>query len=440
MLRPLLAGAQEAGSVLVPALYVHHARVAGHFDLRFTEVRHHIRLEDCDFDRPINLHGARLRQFTLVTCSFPGLDATTAQIEGSLVLADCTITGRTELPGARVSGAVILDGSRLEGLDATGLQVGTDIVARPRHDGIPFSCRGRLDIKRANVGGSVLFEGAALSHPGRTALSAMDLTVGAIMNCCEGFAVDGKIDLSFADVRSKVCFKEAHLGNPGDVALRARHLKADEFVLPVTAPVDGHVDLRHARIGVIRDDRATWPATLSQDGLVYQALEPHLPAARRLDWVARDPAGYLPHAYEQLAATYRRLGQDADARTVLLAKQRRRRGTVGPLPRLWGYLQDLTAGYGYRPLRAAAWLAVLLAAGAVFFASHPPPPAEAGKGLVFSPVMYALDLLLPVVDFGQQGAFRPAGGAAWVAYGLIAAGWLLAITVVAAITRTLSRQ
>jgi hypothetical protein len=32
---------------------------------------------------------------------------------------------------------------------------------------------------------------------------------------------------------------------------------------------------------------------------------------------------------------------------------------------------------------------------------------ESGKGPVFNPVTYTLDLLLPIIDFGQEKAFSP---------------------------------
>jgi hypothetical protein len=56
-------------------------------------------------------------------------------------------------------------------------------------------------------------------------------------------------------------------------------------------------------------------------------------------------------------------GRDDDARTVLLAGERRRRGGLSGLGRAWCWLQDLTVGYGYRSLRAAGWLLLLFAIG-----------------------------------------------------------------------------
>ncbi|MEU8695189.1 hypothetical protein [Streptomyces sp. NPDC048665] len=49
-------------------------------------------------------------------------------------------------------------------------------------------------------------------------------------------------------------------------------------------------------------------------------------AVRKL--VTRDADGFVPRAYEQLAVSYRRVGDDAEACTVQLAKQRHRRITL----------------------------------------------------------------------------------------------------------------
>lgn len=49
------------------------------------------------------------------------------------------------------------------------------------------------------------------------------------------------------------------------------------------------------------------------DGVVYDVLDPLLSVPDRLAWLGSQPDGYRPLPYEQLAATYRRLGHDADA-------------------------------------------------------------------------------------------------------------------------------
>ncbi|SCL17762.1 hypothetical protein GA0070624_1372 [Micromonospora rhizosphaerae] len=91
----------------------------------------------------------------------------------------------------------------------------------------------------------------------------------------------------------------------------------------------------------------------------------------------------------------------------------------------WGGLQDLTVGYGYRPVRAAGWLAALLVVGTTMLGLNPPRAVEPGKAPDFVASIYTLDLILPVIDLGQQSAFHPVGASVWFAYALIAAGLLL---------------
>lgn len=110
------------------------------------------------------------------------------------------------------------------------------------------------------------------------------------------------------------------------------------------------------------------------------------------------------------------------------------------MQRWWGLLQDWTVGYGYRPLRAALWLLLLLIPGTCAFAFDHPSAVKQAKAPPFNPFLYTLDLLLPVVGFGQQQAFNPQGWQQWLAAGLIAAGWILATTVAAGLTRTLARR
>ncbi|HVB42852.1 MAG TPA: hypothetical protein VNF47_09135 [Streptosporangiaceae bacterium] len=57
----------------------------------------------------------------------------------------------------------------------------------------------------------------------------------------------------------------------------------------------------------------------------------------------------------------------------------------------------------------------------------------------FNPVVYTLDLLLPLVDLGQKHAFNPAGAEQWLSYLLMAAGWIFVTTIAAAAARVLQR-
>lgn len=125
---------------------------------------------------------------------------------------------------------------------------------------------------------------------------------------------------------------------------------------------------------------------------------------------------------------------------VQLAKQRRHRRTLPWYAKLWGYLQDSTVGYGFRPMRAAAWLLALQLLGTTAYGLQHPQPLNKNEAPDFNAVFYTLDPLLPIIDFGQERAYTPHGWYQWLSYLLIATGWILATTIAAGVTRAISRQ
>ena len=217
------------------------------------------------------------------------------------------------------------------------------------------------------------------------------------------------------------------------------HLRAAELTLRFAAAPEGGIHLTNAQVGVLNDDPATWPPHLALDGFAYERIAEPGGVARRIRWLRRENGGYRPGPYEHLAAVYRRQGLDGEARRVLLAKQRARRRTLPIAARPWGFVQDAAVGYGYRPERALGWLAALLITGTLVFGWHHPVASSADKAPPFNALIYSLDLLLPVINFGQGRAYVATGGYQWVAYLLTAAGWILATTIAAGVARAVNR-
>ncbi|MFD9003712.1 membrane-associated oxidoreductase [Streptomyces sp. NPDC059582] len=431
----VLGGSSESGEA--PALRIAGAVITGVLDLRHAEIRHPVRVASCRFQHCLELDGAQTRQLDISGSCLPALAATSLRVEGALRLTDCRVAGSVRLSNAGISGGIFLDGARLGSGDGWALQldhasVGADVWAPG------LVALGGIRLGTAHVEGAVNLEDAQVQSTNGDALDAARLTVGTVLNG-GGLTAEGRVRLTGAKVAGWVSFIEARLSNPGGVALGISSCEAVQLTLRGAHPVRGDVRMHYAAFKVIEAEPQVWPATVRLEGLMYEALAPRLPAADRLALLQRDADGFVPHSYEQLAASYRRVGDDAEARTVQLAKQRRRRAAMPWYARLWGHLQDAAVGYGFRPARAGGWLLALLLVGWVAFGTHPPPPVEHGKGPGFNAPVYTLDLLLPVVDFGQQSAFAPAGFYQWLSYLLIAVGWVLATTIAAGITRTLSR-
>ncbi|GGM16797.1 oxidoreductase [Streptomyces fumigatiscleroticus] len=484
----LLGAGDEPARGKRPALRLSGARITGSLDVPFAEILMPVVMADCRFDAAPQMQGARIHEVVLTGCVLPGLDLGTAQIEGRLVLSRCHLSGplvltRTQIhadvdlrdtviraPGTeaisavhlrvdghilctclevhgvfRLSGAVISGEFDLEGaalhnpqghaLDAYHVQVTADFTCHPG-----FTAEGRIILSGATVGAAIGFCGARLRNPGDIALEAVDVSVHRNFDLGEGLSAVGGIELDGARIGTRLSLRDATVTNPGGTAVSLRLAQIRETDLRTRQPIDGTVDASNAQLGTVYDAVDSWPTDLRLDGTAYDALATPLTAADRLRWLRRGTGGYPPQPYEQLAASYRRLGHEDEARTVLLARQRSRRAALAFPRRLWGHVQDATVGYGYRPLRAAMWLLALLAVGTLYFALHPPTRLEAGGAPPFNALFYTVDLLLPVVGFGQETAFAPHGTGQWLAYGLTAAGWILATTVATGVSRSVGRQ
>ncbi|MEV6103383.1 hypothetical protein AB0M28_01550 [Streptomyces sp. NPDC051940] len=482
----LLLGAREAEPGAQPAVELRGARIAGRLTLDHAEIGHHLRITDSWFEQQPSLYGTRMRQLSLNGSRLPGLLASQAVIDGIVRMRHCTVDGDIRLVGATVTGALLMDGCRIAGPDgqaltADRLRVENDAFLRDGFtaegrvtfrnavfgsnlhlgdarlsnpggvalDAVRAQIEGDLSASRleaegmvrmpgARIAGTFFLGGARLHHPGGRALYASALEVGAGLLLRDGCTVTGEVRLASARIEGGLDLRGARLsaGEGGGTALTLLHAQVRDLDLLTDGPPQGRVSLRHATIGVLRDDPASWPARLNLDGTVYGRFGTLLPAARRLRWLALDDEGYLPQPYEQLAAVYRAVGHDDEARRVLLAKQRARRAGLPWYARLWGHLQDLTVGYGYQPARALLWLLGLLAAGTAMFTWRGPVGPEPVE---CDPAELTFDLLVPVGSIPDCQSYGPPDELQWFGYLLMAAGWLLATTVAAAITRGANR-
>ncbi|MFK4274327.1 oxidoreductase, partial [Streptomyces milbemycinicus] len=258
------------------------------------------------------------------------------------------------------------------------------------------------------------------------------------------FECEGGVRLDDGRIGDAIDLDQARFIMENDQELSLRRVQTPELRFLGERPQRGRVILSGARVVNLVDSSVSWPGPggLTMAGFSYECLIPrgHFPLARRLEWVAAATPEYAPEPYEMLANTLRASGEDADAREVLLAKQRRRRETLPLAGKLWGFLQDWTVAYGYRPGRAAVWMAVLWAVGSVFFAHNRPEALKPDESPHWNASLYTLDLLIPVIDLGMDGYWKPEGAVQWASIIMILLGWVLATAVAAGASRLLRRQ
>ncbi|MFF7975478.1 oxidoreductase [Streptomyces sp. NPDC007905] len=448
----------------VPSLKLVGLRVTGTLDLAGGTVTPYVEMRGCRFDDQILLPEARFTTVRLVDCAVPRLEAARVHTEGDLHLPRCRFQNGVRLTDAQIGTDLLLNQAIVyrdrsgRSIAADGMTVGQDLQAEL------LESHGELSLRSAKVGVSLSLRGAKLANPyARLALNAPQLTVERTLYLTpagvgnpllsgttpargtriQRFECQGGVRLDDGRFGDAVDLERARFDLTDDQVLSLRRVQTPELRFLGDAPQRGQVLLSGARVVNLVDRAGSWPGpgSLHMGGFTYENLVPRgpFPLSRRLDWVAAATAEYNPEPYERLAAVLRAAGEDEDAREVLLAKQRRRRETLPLAAKFWGYAQDLTVAYGYRPGRAAVWMAVLWAAGTLAFSHADHPPMNSSGHPSWSPALFTLDLLLPVIDLGQVGQWQLRGGWQWLAAAMIMLGWILATTVAAGASRLLRR-
>lgn len=408
----------------------------------------------------------------LVTPRHFALDCTGVQVGGKVSLQRTEVRGTAGFDQARIRRRMVVRDARFTG-DGVDSADGPVVLSATQTDSNDLLVNGGLFRGAIRVSGSQFASGVSMTSTtinagDGAAIIAVGLTCG-VVRLIE-LSVDGSIVLARSNIAGDLdCQKLSIRGGARPLLVAreaqiARRLSLDGVDLPDAAqsgtvdidlsavhagwvelpPGQCSVDLRDAVIRTLVLDPSD-TTTVRLSGLSFD--DPGgADVGTALAWLRRDPTGYQHQAYEQLAAHYRRIGDDAAARSVLLARHRHRRDLLsrrsfGPLlVKAWGYAQDAMVGYGYRPGLAAVWFASLLALGTIYFSQRDLDPIEPGVHPTFHPFGYAVDLLIPVFRLGQAAAWDPRGMDLFVAYGLTFMGAVLVTTIGAGVTRVLGRR
>lgn len=385
------------------------------------------------------------------------LEAAEAVLHGQMRMVDCHVHGSFQLTRAKLSGP------RTDTVQANRIRVGSN-----------FDCReadisGTLQLQGSDIGANVDLRAARLLKPAwhrhRNAYkSSLDLraaSIGRDLVCAEGvrpFHAEGEVQLRRAVIGRQANFWGCVIGDGvSRNAVNAFGLVAQELTLLPAEPPNGRVVLRQAQCELLADNAHTWNAAGGvdvEDFTYYNLSHPIEPTdstrvKERLCWLRATSSGrYQPGPYDQLAAVFRNNGNEEHAVTVLIEKQRRRYNAlagatprlVRPTVRLWSLLQRSTVAYGYRPLRAMLWLLGFAVGGTLWFQHHPLQPINEEDHPIWNPFLYTVDQLVPIINLGHDVMWRAEGTSQWITVVLIAAGWILATTVAAGITRGLQRE
>ena len=306
----------------------------------------------------------------------------------------------------------------------------------------PFDADGGVNLNGSRIGGDLYSFSGHFINPGNVAIDAIGTEIAGYVYLQSAESAGRVAGLSFppggpVKINGSLRFRgtqtsgvliwdavlSGSAGTPQGFLGPGMSAPGSFFWLDVTMEKGTQLDLSGASVGFLVDDERSWPApgNLVIDGLTYSSfglgLAP-LDADTRLKWIALQPQ-YHPQPYRQLAKVLREVGDEKGAVKVLVAEGDARYRQMGVLGRVLGTFLKYTIGYGHRPLLALFWsLGVVLigwamvsigARAGVMAQSWPEhlPVGTTKSHEELHPLLYSLDMFLPVVDLHQEYYWWP---------------------------------
>jgi hypothetical protein len=409
------------GSAL-PGMQADRLEARGGLTMRGTAVTGDILLRAARIGGNVEADGATIESPNAIAVDADGLEA-----QGSFLLRGAHVQGGINLSGVRLGADVNALGAKIEragefALNGDGMAARGDFVLRGA------TVAGEVRLQGAVFGGDIDCRSAMFEVPGGHALLLNRGRIDGAFFLGQGASVQGTLDLTATEIGAIDDERESW-PQTGDLLLnRCRY----------GAFIGGPVDAASRLEWLARQVPERW----GQD--------------------------FWPQPYEHLANVLRDMGHEEDARAVLIEKERlqrraRRARARNPLWRAALATKDallaVTVRYGRQPLLALLWLAVFWAIGVIVFsiaeangalkpnsavvlrslewtmcdleqaeARYMPSSGQVWTGRAlpgqsqlvcflnqpesssypeFSPWMYSLDALLPVMEIGQKQYWRP---------------------------------
>jgi hypothetical protein len=386
-------------------------------------------------------------------------NANGVSVAGAVFLRDgFAATGEVNLLGARIGGSLECDGGTFTNPDGKAIDADKVTVASSVFLRGGFAATGEVNLVGARVGSNLECDGGTFANPDGRALNADSVTVEGSMFCRDGFAATGEVNLLGARIGGSLDCVDGDFTNPDGTAFTIYRATVGSAVWFRPYRLAGAVQLSFSKVGAWYDSARTWPraGALNLNGFTYGAIDayPAISVRQRLSWLRKDPEGFLPQPYEQLATVYRGEGNDQHARRVQISAQWHRRLPVNswtdlvlwPFRLIWSTLLALTIGYGYRPWQILVPIGALYTFGCWWFdraadrQTIVPATRDLNPDLRFNAARYTADLLIPGASLGERAHFLATGTTAWWTTGYTLAGWALAAMLIAGLTGVFKRQ
>ena len=448
------------------------ATIAGRLDLQGADIDFDLSLSNTVLEKAPNFVNARIRSLSLDGSHCPGLNADHCVFDGSVFLrAGFKSTGEISLPGAIIVGDLQVCDAEIRSQTGIGIFAASSEIRRSVYLGeYPYDNMN----SGLKVDGAILFPSCEISRDFYISNISLYVDERSLPAAGNGLQTPTALSLNRGKINGVLYFKHNQIsrGIVNFAGLQARRLN-DE-------PADEYENF-----------------SIRLDGFEYQGFsdEADTRLTTRLDWLSRRPNAleFTSQPYEHLASILLKIGHRNDALDVLFEREklrhranrdniRKHRNGLWRLPilKLNDLLLRYMIGYGYRPFLSLLWAILLISLLALLFQKtwdagdfapnsapilvsadwvaatekHSKNPAEfwsskaqAGQDYeTFHALAYSTDLLIPIVNLGQEDAWAPsttrsAWGwhAWWIRWLAKIIGWVVTALGAAAVTGAIRR-
>lgn len=355
------------------------------------------------------------------------------RIKGALDLRDCKGEAELSFSGARIGGDIDCRNGHFQAVSGGGTALRFTRIETSGNVYLSsgFKALGKVQFNGAKIRGNVDCQGGVFSVPG-------DLSPADLVGPGEAISEDA------------ISIVNAEIGG----ALITARITGRDYP---PAVFDGSLDFKSSSVHVLVDGPEAWPKpthasgrknVIYLDGFTYDRFAGNSPvdAETRIKWLLRQPAAHLgrefkPQPFEQVVEALNRAGYVEEAHKVRKAKETiafQVRAMRAPrlLRPLWWALKLFWGGvcvYGFRPQRlivaliimwiSFAWVYKIAAQRGGFGPADPQLWASSNladtckdnwvscqtiaENIVFEPLAYSADVLLPIIDLKQRSVWQP---------------------------------
>ena len=415
-----------SGSGTKPALILQGAEIKGCFFLHKSLVNGILWLIRITIGVNFECHNSRIYGF-----NGDAIVVENAEIKGAFTVINSYVNGTLSLLGTSIDSDLkceqgVFENPEGSAIVAKNAQVKGDFFLFDSH------VNGTVFLVGATIDGRFACENSSFYGFEKIAINALSSDIGTVL-LSNGFRGRGEVLFYNATIKDTLYMEHKLPLTFAKFALKLFSINSLAGILFWQHFNSLILDLQFTTTRTLEDSEESWPqsGSLKLNGFNYKKISSNSPITsdQRLKWLRlQNQETFFPQPYEQLAQVLQTSGHEQAATEVLIGKQEDRRhyGNLNCISWWWNWFLGFFIDHGYHPYKALLFALVFVTLGTRLFSwgysqnlispSHietfESPPTSASRQVAedypkFNPLIYSLDVFIPIMDLHQQNYWLP---------------------------------